>query len=169
VAVSRAYRPSGVVTYTVLLSSFMAGCCTSRPAAPGAGDSKTGAGSHADVGVARVKSLRPAPMSATHSAVALCSVRPCGATRPVKPRLVKLSAASDGATAVVPVADASTEAPCVAYTLPSKGDTVTARKLLPRRYVADAGEVGKSTTAEPYVIEPRPKPDPTFDVRAPAT
>ena len=132
VATSSAYRPLGVVTYTVVPASFTAGCCTSRPLAPGAGDSNTGAAFHADVGVARVKSLRPTPQSATQMAVWFCSAMPCGAARPVKPRFVHVMDTCDGATPMVPATVASTVVPCVAYTLPSNGDTVTKRPPLPR-------------------------------------
>jgi len=143
---SRANRPVGVVTYTKL--PLTAGCCTCTTP-PGAGDVKAGDAVHADVGDTRVKSLRPTPRSATHMAVWFCRAIPCGATRPARPRLVKLSAVREGATAIVPVVVAITDVPCEAYILPSKGDTTTARKLLPRRYVLDAPACGNSAPATP--------------------
>jgi len=84
------------------------------------------------VGVARVKSLRPTPRSATQMAVWFCRAMPCGATRPVKPRFTHVMETCEGATPMVPFEVASTVVPCVAYTLPSKGETVTKRPLLPR-------------------------------------
>jgi hypothetical protein len=107
----KAHSVRGVVTYT-MPSAPTAGCCTCVSAS---GGTKTPAGAavHVDVGVARVKSLRPTPQSATHSAVALCSARPCGATRPVKPRLVKACVVMDGATPGAPALETNTRVSCV--------------------------------------------------------
>jgi hypothetical protein len=112
VAELKAHSVRGVVTYTVVPSAPTVGCCTCV-SAPGGTKTPAGAAVHVDVALARVKSLRPTPQSATHSAVALCSARPCGATRPVRPRLVKPCDVMDGATPGEPALEASTRVSCV--------------------------------------------------------